>query len=74
MGHWWEQLLHNQTALILKARLTFMQGVMTTSVPYQLASSRYAIERAGRDAPPAWRHSGSGQVRMGEALDGRPRE
>lgn len=73
VGHWWEQLLHNQTGFILKARLNFMQGVMTTSVPYQLASSRYAIERAGRDAPATWQHRGSGQVRMGEALDGQRR-
>ena len=33
VGHWWEQLLHNQTGLILKTRLNFMQGVMVTSVP-----------------------------------------
>ncbi len=74
VGHWWEQVLHNQTGLILKARLNFMQGVMTTSVPYQLASSRLAIERAERGSPAAWRHSGSGQVRMGEALDGHRRK
>ena len=74
VGHWWEQLLHNQTGFILKARLNFMQGVMTTSVPYQLASSRHAVERAGREDPPAWRRSGSGEVRMGEAMDGHRRE
>ena len=38
VGHWWEQLLHNQTALRLKGRLLFMPGVMVTSVPYQLRS------------------------------------
>lgn len=32
---WWDQLLHNQTALMIKARLHFMAGVMITSVPYQ---------------------------------------
>jgi hypothetical protein len=70
VGHWWEQLLHNQTGLILKTRLNFMQGVMVTSVPYQLASSRYAISRARReDSAPAWRLPGTGQVRMGEVLD-----
>jgi amino acid transporter len=36
VGHWWEQLLHNQTALRLKARLLYEPGVMVTSVPYQL--------------------------------------
>jgi hypothetical protein len=36
VGRWWEQLLHNQTALRLKGRLLFTPGVMVTSVPYQL--------------------------------------
>jgi len=39
VGHWWEQLLHNQSALRLKGRLLFQPGVMVTSVPYQLRSS-----------------------------------
>lgn len=39
VGHWWEQLLHNQSALRLKSRLLFMPNVMVTSVPWQLASS-----------------------------------
>jgi hypothetical protein len=39
VGRWWEQLLHNQSALRLKARLLFEQGVMVTSVPWQLHSS-----------------------------------
>ncbi len=39
VGRWWEQLLHNQSALRLKGRLLFTPGVMVTSVPYQLASS-----------------------------------
>ena len=45
VGHWWEQLLHNQSALRLKSRLLFTPGVMVTSVPYQLASSETALER-----------------------------
>ncbi len=36
--HWWEHLLHNQTALRLKSRLLFEPDVMVTSVPYQLRS------------------------------------
>ncbi len=40
VGHWWEQLLHNQSALRLKGRLLNQPGVMVTSVPYQLQSSR----------------------------------
>jgi amino acid transporter len=39
VGRWWEQLLHNQSALRLKGRLLYKQGVMVTSVPYQLHSS-----------------------------------
>jgi len=39
VGHWWEQILHNQSALRLKGRLLFEPGVMVTSVPWQLASS-----------------------------------
>jgi hypothetical protein len=36
VGRWWEHLLHNQSALRLKARLHFQRGVMVTSVPWQL--------------------------------------
>jgi hypothetical protein len=44
VGQWWEQLLHNQSALRLKGRLLFMRGVMVTSVPYQLASSSGVVD------------------------------
>lgn len=40
VGHWWEQLLHNQSALRLKGRLLFTPGVVVASVPWQLASTR----------------------------------
>lgn len=46
VGRWWEQLLHNQSALRLKGRLLFQPGVMVTSVPWQLASSDKVHERA----------------------------
>ena len=39
VGHWWEQLLHNQSALRLKARLLFTPGVVVASVPWQLSST-----------------------------------
>ena len=39
VGHWWEQFLHNQSALRLKARLLYTPGVAMVSVPWQLASS-----------------------------------
>ena len=49
VGHWWEQILHNQSALRLKGRLLFTPGVMVTSVPYHLASSSKAEERLERE-------------------------
>lgn len=54
VGHWWEQVLHNQSALRLKTRLLYMPGVMVTSVPYQLSSAEpFALGRPGTaaDAP-----------------------
>lgn len=33
---WYEQLLHNQSALVLKARLLFRPNTVVTSVPYHL--------------------------------------
>jgi amino acid transporter len=39
LGHWWEQLLHNQSALRLKSRLLFQRRVVVASVPYQLHSA-----------------------------------
>ncbi len=54
VGHWWEQLLHNQSALRLKGRLLFQPGVMVTSVPYQLESSKTVVTTAtGRGLPPS---------------------
>jgi amino acid transporter len=41
VGHWWEQLLHNQSALRLKGRLLFTPGVMVASVPWQLSSTEH---------------------------------
>jgi amino acid transporter len=31
--HWWDQILHNQSALLLKARLLFRKGTVVTSIP-----------------------------------------
>ncbi|MGH3355449.1 MAG: APC family permease [Nocardioidaceae bacterium] len=67
VGHWWEQLLHNQSALRLKGRLLFTPGIMVTSVPYQLASSEVAAQRAER-AEAAARN-----VRRGALRDPAPR-
>lgn len=57
VGHWWENLLHNQSALRLKGRLLFVPGVMVTSVPWQLHSS--TVRHPDREA-----HS-PGEVRRG---------
>lgn len=57
VGHWWEALLHNQSALRLRARLHFTPGVMVVSVPYMLSSARQA-DRPEPTAP--------GAVRRGE--------
>ena len=36
--HWWENLLHNQTALFFKRVLLFEPGVVVTSVPFHLSA------------------------------------
>ncbi|MFJ8040841.1 APC family permease [Kitasatospora sp. NPDC096147] len=59
VGHWWENALHNQSALWLKSRLLFTPGVMVISVPWQLDSSAHA-DRPTPRAP--------GAVRRGEPL------
>jgi len=43
--HWWEALLHNQSAMRLKARLLFMPGVVTTSVPTVLRPTQTRVDR-----------------------------
>ena len=57
VGHWWEHLLHNQSALRLKARLLFLPNVMMTSVPWQLTSSERVRQLEGQSA--------AGDVRRG---------
>ena len=43
--HWWEQILHNQTALRIKAALLFRPGIVVTSVPYH--TKRGMVPRRG---------------------------
>ncbi|MFB7531278.1 APC family permease [Streptomyces sp. NPDC056178] len=69
VGHWYEHLLHNQSALRLKGRLLFTPGVMVTSVPYQLESSEAAKKRARKRAE--WNAPGS--VRRGP-VERKPKE
>jgi amino acid transporter len=35
-ARWWQQLLHNQTALLIKGALLFRKNVIVTDVPYHL--------------------------------------
>jgi len=35
---WWQHLLHNQTALLIKAALLFRRGKIAISIPYHLGS------------------------------------
>jgi amino acid transporter len=51
VGHWWENVLHNQSALRLRARLQFTPGVMITTVPWQLESSIGREENGSRQGP-----------------------
>ncbi|TQL64541.1 amino acid/polyamine/organocation transporter (APC superfamily) [Rarobacter faecitabidus] len=55
--HWWEQLLHNQSALRLKTRLLFVPGVVVASVPWQLGDSGHGDHTApgNRTRPPQGR-------------------
>lgn len=69
VGHWYEHLLHNQSALRLKGRLLFTPGVMVTSVPWQLDSSELARKRARKRAE--WAAPGS--VRRGPVVASRPK-
>lgn len=52
VGHWWEQLLHNQSALRLKSRLLFSNSVMVISVPWQLESSEGSFDNVFEDGSP----------------------
>ncbi|CAN5547530.1 APC family permease [soil metagenome] len=64
VGRWWEQVLHNQTALRLKGRLLFVPGVMVISVPFQLHSSVLAKQRVERSR----NQVRAGDVRRGETM------
>jgi amino acid transporter len=50
--HWWESILHNQTALALKAALLFHPNVVVADVPYHLHGERWLYrppEQEGTD-------------------------
>jgi hypothetical protein len=45
-GRWWENLLHEQTALRLRNRLARLPGVMVASVPHTVATPRSAQDQS----------------------------
>ena len=47
---WWQQLLHNQTALLIKGAMLFRRGVIVVDVPYHLAAKGPGVRREGRPA------------------------
>ena len=49
---WWEQLLHNQSALVLKTRLLFRRNTVVVSVPYHIDRGDVALP-AVMEAPSA---------------------
>jgi amino acid transporter len=51
VGRWWEQALHNQSALRLRTRLHYTPGVVVASVPWQLESSEGLADRDEPAAP-----------------------
>ena len=47
--HWWEHLLHNQTALRIKSTLLFRTGVVVVDVPYHMKRSELGLVK-GEDS------------------------
>lgn len=43
-SRWWEHLLHNQTALVLKAALLFRPGIIVANVPYHIRRNKKLVE------------------------------
>ncbi|HEX8347930.1 MAG TPA: APC family permease [Actinoplanes sp.] len=76
VGRWWENLLHNQSALRIKGRLLFEPGVMVTSVPWQLQSTQGKdLARLDRDlsrAPARGPRSRGGDGSTGDQVAGAP--
>jgi hypothetical protein len=62
---WWEQLLHNQSALLLKGRLLFRRNTVVVSVPYHII---------GKDVDvPGVMESPGGKAREAREGSGQPR-
>ncbi len=72
VGRWWENALHNQSSLRLKGRLLFEPGVMVTSVPWQLRSTRHRDLTRVRPLPGDTRRGVTVQHRTSPATSRRP--
>ena len=62
MKRWWEHILHNQTALFLKGRLLFREGVVVTSVPYHVRTGKVAPGPGGDGPNPPGAPAGAAQI------------
>jgi len=53
VSRWYEHLLHNQSALILKGKLLFREGIVVTSVPYHVDAAEGTSDgrQAGSSSP-----------------------
>jgi amino acid transporter len=72
-AHWWEQVLHNQTALRLKAALLFRPGVVVADVPYHLKRRSMYAPALDRPADREVRARRNGSNRAGSETPRRPR-
>ncbi|GJG87076.1 amino acid permease [Gemmatimonadetes bacterium T265] len=66
-SQWWENLLHNQTALFLKAGFLFRSDVVVTSVPYQMGRAGRLRDVLARESELDVEHAGGNGVGSGAA-------
>jgi amino acid transporter len=60
VARWWQELLHNQSALRLKIRLRMVPGVMVTNVPYLCSAGRVSARFGPRAGTPSLAGGGVG--------------
>jgi hypothetical protein len=48
LQHWWQQVLHNQSALVLRTRLRSRPNTVVTSVPFHIEGD-HEVVAAGID-------------------------
>ncbi|CAN5718065.1 APC family permease [soil metagenome] len=74
LGHWWEQLLHNQSALLLRARLRMRPNTVVVAVPMHLRQAMSDRKGAGPPGPVREHQEGTApRDRPGTASGGRPK-